>query len=56
MAGNFREGSLQRVSGFGFGFLVLVGHWGYIGIMEKTMATSIMGYIGYIWGVIGCSL
>ena len=52
MAGNFWEGSLQRVSGFGFGFLVLVGHWGYIiGIMEKKMATSIMGYIGYIGGL-----
>ena len=33
------------------------GYWVYIGIMEKKMETTIMGYIGYIlgllWGLIG---
>ena len=23
-------------------------YWGYIGVMEKKMETTIMGYIGYI--------
>ena len=26
-------------------------YWGYIGIMEKKMETTIMGYIGYILGL-----
>ena len=33
------------------------GYWGYMGIMKKKMETTIMGYIGYIlgllWGIIG---
>ena len=32
---------------------VILGlYWGYMGIMEKKMETTILGYIGYrIWGI-----
>ena len=30
-------------------------YWGYIGIMEKKMETTIMGYIGIYYGVCGGS-